>query len=583
MKKLLLILLFTVPLINYSQNVQFDLKMFNNSTEAVVNTLPENAIQETDTLRLELHMSAVGTDDYTALADFKYLFLDIQYNHNIVAPIANAYSFPGVDALQDAGPYKQQYSYSNTSFGSLDYNLLNNYINWQAGTTVYSESNAKWSVVRIAIQLSDKSIQALLDPTSYTTVLPIYDMLFSVKPEASLDAEKEFRFTIATLEDINGDLPTSILASLNPPKYQFNIIEPVTYNATLHFNLPEALDPTNFVVAVGTSSSTTLIELPLDANGDAILTDVTLGEEYNVHNLIPVDPSYLPDVHTVSDAYRSFLYYTDIGINGNASTADNFGLFSADANLNQVFNSADVYGLLAYVLGLDVPIGEEGYCLPELVNDVWYHGCTAAVLYENYTVERLGAQLSGELDPETGEEYWNGRITPSEENLSFEFAFWHHVDLDQSHSTSFPATSTATSTAKTSMASSLNLSTKVVGTTTLDLVSKIESGLVKVELTHNGDDIVGLQARIKYDTSKLILKNIIYDTGNTVTNFSKPYNGELLFGGLSTDGGENIKKGKAFVLEFEPIGTVTNVTGLFYFENTDAVKENGDKLKLNIQ
>jgi len=115
------------------------------------------------------------------------------------------------------------------------------------------------------------------------------------------------------------------------------------------------------------------------------------------------------------------------------------------------------------------------------------------------------------------------------------------------------------------------------------LVSKIESGLVKVELTHNGDDIVGLQARIKYDTSKLILKNIIYDTGNTVTNFSKPYNGELLFGGLSTDGGENIKKGKAFVLEFEPIGTVTNVTGLFYFENTDAVKENGDKLKLNIQ
>ena len=85
------------------------------------------------------------------------------------------------------------------------------------------------------------------------------------------------------------------------------------------------------------------------------------------------------------------------------------------------------------------------------------------------------------------------------------------------------------------------------------------------------------------DTSKLVLKNVIYDTGNTVTNFSKPFEGELLFGGLSSDGKSTIKKGKAFTLEFTPIGTVNNVTGLFYFENTDAVKANGDKINLNIQ
>jgi hypothetical protein len=45
----------------------------------------------------------------------------------------------------------------------------------------------------------------------------------------------------------------------------------------------------------------------------------------------------------------------------------------------------------------------------------------------------------------------------------------------------------------------------------------------------------------------------------------------------------NVKKGKAFTIEFTPIGTVNNTTGLFYFENTDAVKQNGDKLNLNIQ
>ena len=104
-----------------------------------------------------------------------------------------------------------------------------------------------------------------------------------------------------------------------------------------------------------------------------------------------------------------------------------------------------------------------------------------------------------------------------------------------------------------------------------------------MELTHNGTDMVGLQARIKYDTSKLVLENIIFNTGNTITNFSKHESGDLLFGGLSTDGSENIERGKAFTIEFTPVGTVNNVTGLFYFDNTDAVKENGDKLTLTIQ
>jgi hypothetical protein len=221
-----------------------------------------------------------------------------------------------------------------------------------------------------------------------------------------------------------------------------------------------------------------------------------------------------------------------------------------------------------------------GYiCLPYLDdNGVWYHGCTATVLYENYTIEKLGAELDIKNTGESTGQYWNSRFIPTADNLNFEFAFWHHVDLDQSHSSEFPATLTA----KASKAG-LSLSNKAVGTTKLDMVSRIEDGLVKVELTHDGLDIVGLQARIKYDTSKLVLKNVIYDTGNTVTNFSKPFEGELLFGGLSTDGKETIKKGKAFTLEFTPIGTVNNVTGLFYFENTDAVKANGDKINLNIQ
>ena len=584
MKKLLLLLLF-LPLLSFGQNVQLGLEMFQIGADDEFYTVDaDNPIEEGETLLMEVHMAAVGTADYDSLVNYKYLFLDIQYNHNILTPVTDGFAFTGIDAVNDAGPITAKYDFPNTSFSIIQGDLRDSHTKWKNGTATYSEQNAKWSVVRIAVQLSDKSLQDLLDPSTYLTVNPIFDMMFTVKPGSNLDTEQEFRLTLANIEDTDGVMITDpIYASATDGREYFSVAEAVTYNATLHFNLPETLDPTNFKVTISDgdmmSETSTPTTYTLDANADVILPDVTLDQVYSVFNLEPIDASYIPDVHTVTDAYRSFKYLTDVGINGTDTTYDNFGLFSADANLNQTFNSADTYGLLAYVLGLDV---EGQFCLPEQNEDgTWYHGCTATVLYENYTIEKLGAELDirkTESEQTEAPQYWNGNFTPTENLLTFDFAFWHHVDLDQSHSTTFPA-NLAAKAAK----SGLNLSTKAVGTTTLDLVSRIEDGLVKVELTHDGLDIVGLQARIKYDTSKLVLKNIIYDTGNTVTNFSKPFEGELLFGGLSTDGKSTIKKGKAFTLEFTPIGTVNNVTGLFYFENTDAVKANGDKINLNIQ
>jgi len=589
MKKLLLFLL--LPLFSYGQNVQALLKFYNNSTDEEITS--EVAIVEGDTLRTELHLVTVGSDDYSMMSNVKYLFLDIQYNHEILSPIENAYAFPAIDDVGDAGPIKEVYDFSNQGWsGNSD--LKSSYLQWQAGDKTYNPNNTSWSVRRIAVQLSTKSFQDIIDPTNgYFTTLPVFDFLSVVKTEAASNQSPRTNITLATMQTADGSNITSLF-SYGGYGFGYSVDEPVSYNAKLHFILPATLDPTNFKVPVQVNTatdSTTLnyetVEITLDAAGDAILPAVELGKEYRVFNLLPIDPSYIPNVHTVTDAYRSFKYLNDVGINGTDVTYNNFGLFSADANLDSTFNSGDVYGLLAYVMGVDVNVNNSeqgGYCLPEQnESGEWYHGCTAAVTYENYTIEQLGATVDinngGGVDGQNQENSgWSGAFTPTEDNLNFDFAFWHHVDLDQSHSTSFPANITARA-AKVG----LNLSNKAVGTTKLDMVSKIEGSKVLVELNHNGDDIVGLQARIKYDTSRLRLENIIYDTGNTITNFSKNLNGELLFGGLSADGSENIKKGKTFVIEFTPIGTVNNLTGLFYFNNTDAVKENGDKLTLTIQ
>ena len=593
MKKLLLLLIL-LPLASFGQNVQFGLKLVNQDTNAVVDA--ENSIDEGETLRMEVHMSAVGTSDYEGLSDFKYIFLDIQYNHQILSPVTDCFAFPGITAVGDSGPITSKYDFNSTSYSTADnHDLLTSWNEWALGNRTYSASNAKWSVVRIAVQLSNKSLKDLLDGTSYTTGTSLFDMCFNVKPGSSTVTEKEFRINLAKIEDTLGDPPTSIYATKSEAKYQYSVAEAITYAMTLKFDLPVSLDPTNFKAKVSeaqTNEVNGVVEtnyvdfatVTLDANAEAVIDSITLNTEYRVFTLEPIDASYIPNVHTVTDAYRAFKYLTDVGANGADLTYNSFAGFSADANLDKVLNSSDTYGLLAYVMGVDISNGN--WCLPTLnaETQTWYHGCTAVVPIEDFNEEVLGAAL----DLTTGGGGWDSAITPTENNQTFTFGFWHHVDLDFSHSTEYPANFTVSSMSNISGKSVMgepivSFSSKPVGDTKLDMVSKIEDGLVKIELTHNGEDIVGLQARVKYDTSKLAFKNIVFDTGNTITNFSKKMQGDILFGGLSQNGSANVKKGKAFVIEFTPIGTVNNTTGLFYFDTTDAVKQNGDKLNLNIQ
>lgn len=584
MNKLLFFLL--IPLLSFSQNIQLGLEMFQNDTNEVVDA--DNPIEEGLLLGVGLHMLAVGSDDFTLLADSRYLFVDIQYNSQVLSLIEDAYDFPALDLTTTGGTIEERYTFSNTSISSRNSDLLTMHKEWSDGSATYSENNAKWSIVRIAVQLSDAGFDAYMDSSTIRTVEPLFIQVFQVKADVADITEQHMWINLATVENVDGTDVTSIFTTQADP-YAHPVIESVSYNAKLHFDLPEAINPTNFQVTVfEQNSNEARLPVTLDAAGDVIISDVDLDKKYYVSNLDPIDRTYLPDVHTVTDAYRSFKYLNDIGINGTDVTYNNFGLFSADANLNSEFTSLDVYGLFAYVLGIDIQANGgqsdapgDTFCLPYLdENGVWYHGCTATVLYENYTIEKLGAELELRTTDSTPPDssYWNSEFTPTADNLNFDFAFWHHVDLDQSHSSQFPATLTAKAAN-----SGLSLSNKVVGTVNIDLISKIEGQNVTLELDHESGDIVGLQARLKYDTSRLKLKEIIYDTGNTLTNFAKPLDGELLFGTLSKDGSDNVKKGTPFKLIFDTIGTVNNTTGLFYFENTDAVKANGDKMNLKIQ
>ena len=85
------------------------------------------------------------------------------------------------------------------------------------------------------------------------------------------------------------------------------------------------------------------------------------------------------------------------------------------------------------------------------------------------------------------------------------------------------------------------------------------------------------------DVEKLKLDNIIFDSGNEVTNFVTDTNGRLSFGSIDQIGKGKIKTGTPYKMIFTPKVNLTNTMGLYYTIIADAVDENGNKIKLNVR
>ena len=78
------------------------------------------------------------------------------------------------------------------------------------------------------------------------------------------------------------------------------------------------------------------------------------------------------------------------------------------------------------------------------------------------------------------------------------------------------------------------------------------------------------------------MDNIVFNTGNTITNFSTDDNGRLSFGSIDQLKTARIKTGTPYSLIFTPKVQLTNTAGLFYFVLADAVLGNGEKVDLTI-
>lgn len=397
-------------------------------------------------------------------------------------------------------------------------------------------SNPDWNVVQLAIQKVGSPLDGLIisqkfivkDNTNYTNIHKLH-LAYALDNNSQTIRPIGSQILWLSLDDVRG-LKSSV---------KVRVLHPSGYPISSH--TVEVKDVNNIVVESRT----------LDSSGEVTFTNLITDESYYVNILPIINQQFTDDIVTVSDAYKAFLEITDKGLFGNQTyfTYPIEYIVGNVKNTEGSFNSMDSYYLFAHISGIDVSNVAN---IPSL---------------QNQNPLFYSTKISGYNSAE-----FTNQIDIKQSSHTFDFGYVWGGDLDFSHST--PPTDKGVTDARVN---------RIYEETSIQMISKLESGKVIVEGNVTKNNLAGLQLIIKYDTEKLKLDNIIFDTGNEVTNFVTDTNGRLSFGSIDQIGKGKIKIGTPYKIIFAPKVNLTNTMGLYYTIVADAVDDNGNKIKLNVR
>lgn len=301
-----------------------------------------------------------------------------------------------------------------------------------------------------------------------------------------------------------------------------------------------------------------------DSNGVATLSTLSLDELHWVHTHTTYDgtshPAWLDDVVTVTDVFKIFQFSLDSDINGGGGSWQ----YKIQDILGEVTNDGkvdfdDSYELLAHINGVEVS--------------------------SNVTSKDNGPfSLSALKDVygTFGSDDWH-TFTPTESNKTFVVAHGLRGDVDFSHSTVPTAAGsewTSQNTVSKSPSRALSIiNNNKVESSNLDISSRLEDGKVIVDVNVGTSGLAGTQFKINFDVNMLELEDVIYDTGNEMTNFGSIKDGVASFGSLDYNGEKTVKVGTPYKLVFRPKQQITNTIGLVSFKISEGVKTDGTKVK----
>jgi hypothetical protein len=498
----------------------------------------------------------------------RYFWLRYQYNNKALAYVSTTFS----QGTSVQTYYTSWTSYKFTASTANSITAKDLYAQYLINPWGYA-TNADWNVGQLTVQRTDASINGDIATQKYTIKdLGAYTDIHKLDLSYSIDA------TSAYITPITTDPGTMSLTNVtgNTSAFKVRVLFPTGYDITAH---TVALFP---IKTDGTIdwNVTPIASKALDASGEATFTtEVKVGDSLAVWMYGATGKTFMNNIITVSDAYKSFLGISQTNING---TATYFTRPVLEKNIGQitknksVFSESDSYYAFAYVMGI-----------ANVKDSAWIPLSTNSGLYKWFS----GLLNQSWLD---GVPAYKTKVTASNQSIDMVYAWGG--DLDWSHS-SHPDTianrvstgnysnsinEKSTSTIKSFSVQSMSY-TQTIETAKLSLNSTMVNGKVVLTGTLTKEGLAGLEVILQYDNTKLTFDNISFDAGANVTNFSTNGDGRLTFGSMDQIKSGRIKTGTPYKLTFIPKETITNTAGLFYTVLADAVDGAGNKINLIVE
>ena len=498
----------------------------------------------------------------------RYFWLRYQFNNKALAYVSTTFS----QGTSVQTYYTSWTAYKFTASTANSITAKDLYAQYLISPWAYA-ANSDWNVGQLTIQRTDASINGDIATQKYTIKdLGVYTDIHKLDLSYGIDA------TSAYITPITTDPGTMSLTNVtgNTSQFKVRVLYPSGYDITAHSVALFPIQSNGTINFTGTPIATKT----LDASGEATFTtEVKVGDSLAVWMYGATGKTFMNNIITVSDAYKSFLGISQTNING---TATYFTRPVLEKNIGQitknksVFSESDSYYAFAYVMGI-----------ANVKDSAWIPLSTNSGLYKWFS----GLLNQSWLD---GVPTYKTNVTNSNQAVDMVYAWGG--DLDWSHS-SHPDTiasrvstgnysnsinEKSTSTIKSFSVQSMSY-TQAIEKATLGLASTITNGKVVLTGTLTKEGLAGLEVILQYDNTKLIFDNVSFDAGANVVNFSTNNDGRLTFGSMDQIKTGRIKTGTPYKLTFTPKETITNTAGLFYTVLADAVDGAGNKINLIVE
>jgi hypothetical protein len=490
----------------------------------------------------------------------RYVWLRYQYNNKILTPVANSIIYTQGTSVQTFSTEWANFRFTPNS--SKPATSL--YEQYQLTPWGYA-SNADWNSGQLTIQRTDAKIDGDFVTQKFTIKDNIvYDNIHQLTLAYAIGSNSQFIAPVTT----SGTAISLGTVAGGSSSFKVKVAFPSNYTNIIHHNAQIMRLKTDGTIDW---SQQPIAQLPLDGAGEAIFTQLKIGDEVGVFISPTLQKSFMSDIVTVSDAYKAFLGHsqTDIAGTPNFFTYPNLERRVGNVSKNdETFNETDSYYIFAYIMGIDV---------------------STLASIPTPTVTSVGWN-SGLLNQKWLDGTPTHKVVITSNNQTANAVFAWAGDLDWSHSTS-PTVIAQNIQNNTNVTNRTTTPIQIVGSyqpqqyeqVNLNVSSKIEAGKVILSTNLQKDGLAGLELIMKYDDTRLQLDKVEFDTGNTMTNFWTNNDGRLTFGSIDQLKTARIKKGTPYKLTFTPKVPLTNTAGLFYFVLADAVDATGNKINLIVE